>query len=103
MVEHGISGNDLGSGKEEKSYEIKKGDKFYEPSMGGLWIKNDEDDSSSLILEIEEIGDNEVTIKEYKSEEEKSYTIKFDESMDISSNTIVFDGINYSYSIKITK
>lgn len=60
--------------------------------IGNISISN-----YSTILEIMELEENTVTVKN----KDKTYNIKYNEELDISSNTTVFDGINYKYTIKV--
>lgn len=103
----GIAGQDLGSGTEKKIFNISENDIFYEPMFGGMWLLNADIEyeqignisisNYSTILEIMELEENTVTVKN----KDKTYNIKYNEELDISSNTTVFDGINYKYTIKV--
>ena len=108
---YGIAGQNLGSGTEKKIFNISQNDILYEPTFGGLWLlnadkKEDKNETKfptiseySTILEIVELEENTITIKN----KDKTYNIKYNQEVDISSNSSVSDGINYSYVIKITK
>ena len=105
----GIAGQDLGSGTEKKIFNISENDIFYEPMLGGMWLLNADIEyeeignisisSYSTILEVMELEENTVTVKN----KDKTYNIKYNEEFDISSNTTVYDGINYKYTIKVIK
>lgn len=108
---YGVAGQDLGSGTKKKIYNISQDDILYEPTFGGLWLLNvdiEEDKNEnnipafpkySTILEIIELGENTIKIKN----KDKTYNLKYNQEFDISSNSTIYDGINYSYVIKITK
>ena len=105
----GIAGQDLGSGTEKKIFNISENDIFYEPVLGGMWLLNADIEykevgnisipNYSTILEVMEFEDNTVTVKI----QDKTYNIKYNEERNISSNTTMFDGINYEYTIKVIK
>lgn len=95
----GIAGQDLGSGTEQKIFNISQNDILYEPKSGGLWKLNNENKNNSTILEIIELKEDTIKIKN----NDKTYDIKYNQEFNISSNFIVYDGINYSYTIKIIK
>ena len=109
---YGIAGQDLGSGIENKTYNISQNDILYEPSSGGLWAlnvkikenKNEKDieylfPEYSTILEIIKLEENTITIKN----KDEIYNIEYNQEFNIPSNFTIYDGINYSYVIKITK
>lgn len=106
---YGIAGQDLGSGQEKKIFNISEKDIFYEPFMGGVWSLNADVTEEKIgnlafsnyseILEIVKFEENEVQIKS----KDKIYNIKYNEKLNISSNTNIYDGINYSYIIRIIK
>ena len=109
---HGIGGQNLGSGTKKKIFNISKNDILYEPFMGGLWLLNvdiKEDTNKNVfpsfsqkeseILEIIELEKDTITIKN----KDKTYNIYYNQEVEIYSNTHIYDGINYSYVIKITK
>lgn len=103
---YGVAGQDLGSGTIIKAYNITENDIFYEPFMGGIWKLNlKESDStsnqfsSSTILKINSIEDENIQLEF----ENKKYIARYDEEIKISSNTHIYDGINYSYKIRISK
>ena len=123
MEEYGVSGQNLRTVETKKKYNIKQGDKFYEPineQGGGIWILNysntDEplkgEKEPELTLEIVELEENTVTIKEEPNQtmglinDNKTmiHNIGYNEEYKIySRNLPVIDGENYSYTIKITK
>lgn len=106
---YGIAGQDLGSGTEKKIFNISEKDTLYEPFMGGVWALNVDViqekignlgiSNYSEILEIVKIEEDQVQIKN----KDKNYNLKYNEKMDISSNTTIFDGTNYSYIVSIIK
>ena len=109
---YGIAGQDLGSGIEKKIYNISQNDILYEPSFGGLWELNVEIEENknendikylfpeySTILEIIKLEKNTITIKN----KDEIYNIEYNQEFNIPSNFTIYDGINYSYVIKITK
>ena len=106
---YGIAGQDLGSGQEKKIFNISEKDIFYEPFIGGVWSLNADVTEEKIgnlafsnyseILEIVKFEENEVQIKS----KDKIYNIKYNEKLNISSNTNIYDGINYSYIIRIIK
>lgn len=106
---YGIAGQDLGSGTEKKIFNISEKDTFYEPIMGGVWSLNADVTQEKIgnivisnyseILEIMKFEEDKVHIKN----KNKNYNIKYNEKLDIDSNTSTFDGINYSYIISIIK
>ncbi len=106
---YGIAGQDLGSGQKKKIFNISEKDIFYEPVMGGVWSLNvdaTEEKNQNIpfstygeILEIVKFEENKVQIKN----KDKTYNIKYNEKLNISSNTTIYDGRNYSYIISIIK
>lgn len=103
---HGVEGQDLGSGTIIKVYNISDNDTFFEPFMGGIWKLNSVEDKetssifrSSIILKINKM-EEEVIQLEF---EDKKYIARYEEEINISSNTYIYDGRNYSYTIKISK
>ena len=108
---YGINGQDLGSGTEKKIFNISQNDILYEPTFGGVWVlnvcKEEEKNENKLlsiekyskILEIIELEENTIKIK-YK---DKIYNINYNQKFDIASNVAVYDGKNYTYTIKIIK
>ena len=102
----GIAEQDLGSGTEKKIFNISENDMFYEPMFGGIWLLNADEkignmniSNYSTILEVMKLEENTVKVKN----KEKTYNIKYNEELDIPSNTTVYDGINYKYTIKVIK
>lgn len=108
---YGVAGQDLGSGTKKKIFNILQNDILYEPTFGGLWLLNadiEEDKNEnklpsiprySTILEIVELDENTIKIKN----RDITYNLKYNQEFDINSNASIADGINYSYSIKIIK
>lgn len=108
---YGAAGQDLGSGTKKKIFNISQNDILYEPTFGGLWLLNadieeDKNESKlqsilrySTILEIVELEENTIKIKN----RDITYNLKYNQEFDINSNASIADGINYSYSIKIIK
>ena len=97
---YSIAGEDLGSGTKKKIYNILKNDILYEPYEGGLWLLNaDAKKSWGIILEIIELDEDTVTIKN----NDNTYNIEYNQEFNISSNGYIADGINYSYIIEIIK
>ena len=100
-----------GSGTKKKIFNILQNDILYEPTFGGLWLLNadiEEDKNEnklpsiprySTILEIVELDENTIKIKN----RDITYNLKYNQEFDINSNASIADGINYSYSIKIIK
>lgn len=102
----GVDGQNLGSGKIIKKYNISDNDIFYEPTFGGIWKlnfeqKNDTENSlvPEIILKINKINNENIEL-EYNN---KKHTIEYNKEISIPSNFTVFDGQNYSYTIKISK
>ena len=100
----GIAGQDLGSGESTEEFYISENDVFAESPFGGEWVLNTELDESNYfsykkILRIAKLNDDNAII-EYKDKEE---IINFGEEVAIPSNVFVADGINYSYTITISK
>ncbi len=108
---YGFAGQDLGSGTKKKIFNISQNDILYEPTFGGVWLLNadieeDKNESKlpsipkySTILEIVELEENTIKIKN----RDITYDLKYNQEFDINSNASISDGINYSYSIKIIK
>ena len=105
---YGIAGQDLGSGKKTETYNIKEGDKFYEPAPGGgIWLLNYESNGEDeikwlepkIIFEVVELENNQAKIKTNG----KLEVINYNEECSPYSNFTVADGINYSYRVKIVK
>ena len=101
---YGVAGQDLGSGKYLKKYNISKGDYLFEPAFGGEWIFSSKTQSSSFdkphgILKIESFTSEGANIK-IKGEDR---FLLFDEEVEVSSNVQIDDGTNYSYIVKIVK
>ena len=120
MEEYGVSGQNLRTSRTKKKYNIKQGDKFYEPQGGGTWILNysntDEplkgEKEPELILEIVELEENTVTIKEEPNQimgvmnDNKTtlHNIGYNEEYKIySRKSPEPDAPHYYYTIKITK
>lgn len=109
----GIGGQNLGSGKIIKTYNIAENDIFYESSSGGIWGLNltseERSDSTKIIgsvitthfpiLEIMKFEEDRVQIKIKDTTRYLSYNSK----ISVSSDATVSDGINYSYTIEILK
>lgn len=98
---YGVNGP-LGSGIITKKYNISNNDIFYEPSMGGIWeLKKFSTNSNSphKILKINEIGNKNIEL-EY---EDKKHIVNYDEEISIPSTITIYDGVNYLYTIKISK
>ncbi len=103
----GVDGHDLGHGVKKKIFNISQNDVFYEPSFGGMWILNlDMEEYKNpfgpyTMCEILELEENTTKVK--IKNEDKIYVVEYNQEIDISSNTITCDGINWSYSMKIIK
>ena len=108
----GFDGQQLKSGKAKKIYNISEKDIFYESFSDDTWLLNpeieDKDEEEipttigvglSEILQIIEFGEKTVKIKN----DNKIYDIKYNRKTDIDSNYVVYDGPNYSYTIRIIK
>ena len=100
----GIAGQDLGSGTTIKKFNISKNDEFIEPIFGGVWKlnynnKEDEEIKGKKIFKIIELGEESVKVQM----EGKDTIINYDEEKDVPSRIFVYDGVNYSYKIKIIK
>ena len=74
--------------------------------MGGVWklkIKKKNDTTNpflpNVILKINKIENENIEL-EYGY---KKHIVNYNEEISISSNVTVYDGINYSYTIKISK
>ena len=98
---YGIAGQDLSSGTIIKVYNVNDNDTFFEDIFGGIWELNIENTSEkgSTILKINQIGEEKIEI-EYN---DKKYTAKYGEIINIPSNISVEDGINYYYTIQFCK
>lgn len=69
---------------------------------GGIWKLNLEqknDTTNLIVLKINKIGKENIEL-EYEGEK---HIINYNEEISIPSNYMVDDGINYSYTIKISK
>ena len=53
----------------------------------------------SKIIEIVKLEENNIEIKN----KDTSYNINYNQEVSIPSNNVIYDGINYSYTIKIVK
>lgn len=104
---YGVNGQDLGSGKIIRTYNISENDVFSEPLFGGIWKLNSKNENSSnstlstenTILKIIKFEENSVQL-EFN---ETSHIINYNEEIDVSSNIVIYDGTNYSYTVKIIK
>ena len=74
--------------------------------MGGVWKLNLEQKNDTtnqflpnVILKINKIENENIEL-EYGY---KKHIVNYNEEISISSNVTVYDGINYSYTIKISK
>ena len=89
-------GQDLGSGKFSETISVSEGDILYE-NYSGEWVKDRSD--CYEIIEIKKISDNGVVILL----DEKEIELGYKRSKQVGSTYVVYDGINYSYSISFSK
>ena len=98
----GIMGDDLGSGNFDSEFFVIEGDSFYE-THNGHWFQNVRL-SKALILTVEKIKADTVTVSALNSRDgtlnEVVLNIGEPDAGFVNSNYTVFDGINYSYSIR---
>lgn len=96
------SGGALGSIEKEKTFTVKKGQKVYGSSSGGIYI--DRDDSDDMLFRIVDIDDEGVTIK-YRSSKDSYSKNKMDYGSlkTMKPQHTVHDGRNYVFRIKFEK
>ena len=95
----GIDGQDLGSGSFDKKYTAHEGDCFYE-SFDGKWLL-EKNSTENVIVKIEKIDVDGVTINIYKGTEEskEEKRLNYSINIDVPSTFVVCDGTNYNYEI----
>lgn len=94
----GEGGQDLGSGSFSDSFTVSVGDKLYE-DFNGHWKRESKNKNEAIIITIEEITDNGVTIKN----DDEEITMQYDCPQKIRSRYMVDDGLNYGYSISFSQ
>lgn len=105
---YGVAGQPLGSGSFETTFAVVKGDCFYEDDAGHWYQNICAGPFYEPILTVTDITDESVTVCGYSpSDGEKAeLTLAFGEAspeyFPLSYN-IVYDGINYTYSICFSK
>lgn len=107
----GVGGQFMGAGTRSELFPIAEGDTFCE-LMSGDWLRNppEEDFRSERVLQIDEIREDSVVYtcparSGSGDEAEESVTAPYgmDNAQSVRGRFIVFDGINYSYTVRFLK
>lgn len=98
---HAVDGRDLGSGEFTEKFAVSKGDEFYE-TLDGHWIQ-DKTDFEPTVLKINDIDQNSVSLTFFHEGERKETVIPFGGNLNVDSNFVICDGINYTYNISFSE
>ena len=101
---YGIMGQELESEDFQCEYKISKGDIFCEGS-DGKWTKVRSADSADdpVILEITDITDEGIQVKEWQYGEASYKTIGLGEELSLFTMIVVKDGRNHSYKVRFSR
>lgn len=98
---YAVDGRDLGSGEFTEKFAVSKGDEFYETD-NGHWIQ-DKTDFEPTVLKINDIDKNSVSLTFFHEGEMTEAVIPFGGNINVDSNFIIDDGINYTYNISFSE
>ena len=100
----GVIGQELKSEDFQCEYKISKGDIFCEGS-DGKWTKVQSADLADkpVILEITDITDEGIQVKQWQNREATHKIIKLNEELDLFTLNVVYDGRNHSYKVKFSR
>lgn len=99
---YGVAGQHLGSGGFMDSFEIKAGDILYENYNGQWFAETDEElKSEKQICKILGVTPENVSVlvTDFETGKEVEKTLSYEKTIDVPSNFVIYDGINYSHKI----
>ena len=99
-----VAGQDLGHGSFETVFRVTEGDRFYEDSQGHWYQNVRYKGINQPILTVEKIENGVITVSSANDDKTVKKELKLYEETESFpySQYIVFDGINYTYSICFT-
>ena len=100
----GYDGKELKSEDFQYEYSISRGDIFCEET-DGTWTKvmpSDVDDVT-VILEITDITDEGIQVKQWQRNGATHKIVKLDEELDLFTLNVVYDGRNHSYKVRFSR
>ncbi len=100
----GVAGQDLGHGNFETEFRVTEGDRFYEDSQGHWYQNVRYKGINQPILTVEKIENGVITVSSANDDKTVKKELKLYEETESFpySQHVVFDGINYTYSICFT-
>ena len=99
----GVMGQELASGTFTETFTISEGDTFYETD-NGHWLKNANDilTYEGKIVTVETFDADGVTFTYIEYDDEKEATVSYETVSEIDSTFVIYDGINYDYTISFS-
>lgn len=90
-----IAGEELDEVSFKENFAVSENMVFYETYNGHWKLKKDE--YSEPIMTVKKINENTIIIQ--KTNEEKEIELEFNSTYQIPSDFVVYDGLNYTYTI----